>query len=496
MSQNRWLIAVAAMSLTLFHCGPQQTEVCDEITCPFGCCDASGQCRAGTEQNACGMGGLACDVCVFGQQTCQLQDCMAAGVGGGAGGGTGGASGGGVGGGVGGGAGGGASGGGTGGGVSGGGAGGGGASGGGVGGGTGGGASGGGTGGGASGGGIGGGIGGGTGGGGASGGGVGGGTGGGGSSCSCDTSAQCTGSCACDPDCTRTVSCGTPTVDSSSVSTTETMYGLALGASGGFAVGGNRTLLRYQNNTWTKQTGPSGNFSYSLYDISLIDPLNGWAVGGWSTSAGGTTYYYGMALKLVNGTWSLSQNSLGWELRAVDLVDGQNGWAVGRSGQLTRISSGSYSPLVGGVTTGQLNGVDVTDMQTGWAVGVYGLIRRLQTGTWTSITSPTSETLYDLKLVDAQNGWAVGARGAVLRLSGGVWSVIAPVTNRTLYSVTVATDGTAWAVGESGTVLRHTGAAWEQCSYGTTSDPTLRSVTAQGTDVWAVGSGAHRRKLQ
>jgi photosystem II stability/assembly factor-like uncharacterized protein len=274
------------------------------------------------------------------------------------------------------------------------------------------------------------------------------------------------------------------------------MYGLALDATGGYAVGGNQTLLKFQNNTWTKQTGPSGNFSYSLYDISLIDPLNGWAVGGWSTSAGGSTYYYGMALKLVNGTWSLSQNSLGWELRAVDLVDAQNGWAVGRSGQLTRISGGSYSPLVGGVTTGQLNGVDVTDMSTGWAVGVNGLIRKLQTGTWASITSPTTETLYDVKLVDAQNGWAVGARGAVLKLTNGVWSVVPAITNRTLYSVTVAADGTVWAVGEAGTVVRSSGTTFEQCSYGITSDPTLRSVTSRGAEVWAVGSGAHRRKLQ
>ena len=284
-------------------------------------------------------------------------------------------------------------------------------------------------------------------------------------------------------------------MDSSSVATTETLYGLSLGADGGWAVGGNQTLVHLENGAWTKQSGPSGNFSYSLYDVSLVDSRNGWAVGGWSTSAGGTTYYYGMALKLVNGTWTLVQNSLGWELRAVDLVDAQNGWAVGRAGQLTRISGGSYNPQLGGVTTGQLNGVDVIDVQTGWAVGVSGLIRKLQTGTWTTVTSPSTETLYDVFLTDALNGWAVGAHGAVLRLSAGSWSVAAPVTNRTLYSVTVAADGTAWAVGEAGTVLRNTGSAWEQCSYGAATEPTLRSVTARDGEVWAVGSNARRLKL-
>ncbi len=433
MNQNRLLFALAAVSLTLLQCGPLP-ETCDQLSCPFGCCDASGQCQAGTAQNACGMGGLACDVCVSGQQSCQLQDCMAAGGGGG-----GGATGGGVGGGA--------------------------ATGGG-----GGGATGGGTGGGATG-------------------------GGGGSACSCDVNTQCTPTCSCDLDCTKTVSCPAPAIDSSTVSTTETLYGLSLALDGGYAVGGNQTLVRFENGTWTKQTGPSGNFSYSIYDVSLTDARNGWAVGGWSTSAGGSTYYYGMALKMVNGTWTLMQNSLGWELRALDLADANNGWAVGRSGQLTRISSGSYSPQIGGVSTGQLNGVDIIDMQTGWAVGVNGLIRRLQTGTWTTITSPSSETFYDVVLTDAQNGWAVGSRGAVLKLTAGTWSVATPVTNRTLYSVTVASNGTVWAVGEAGTVLRNRGSAWEQCSYGALTEPTLRSVTAQGPDVWAVGSGAHRRRL-
>ena len=475
MNQNRLLIALAALSLTLLQCGPLK-ESCEEGSCPFGCCDASGQCQSGTAQTACGMGGMACDVCVSGVQACQLQDCVAAGGGGGTTGGGGGATGG-SGGGSGGGMGGGTTGGGSGGGTTGGG----------IGGGTGGGTTGGGAGGGAGGGSTGGGVGGGS-----TGGGVG---GGGGTSCSCDVNAQCSPSCACDLDCTKTVACRAATIDTSTVGTTETLYGLSLGADGGYAVGGNQTLVRFENGVWTKQTGPSGNFSYSIYDVSLIDARNGWAVGGWSTSAGGTTYYYGMALKLVNGTWSLTQNSLGWELRAVDLVDAQNGWAVGRSGQLTRISAGSYSPQFGGVTTGQLNGVDVIDLQTGWAVGVSGLIRKLQAGTWTTITSPSSESLYDVVLTDAQNGWAVGSRGAVLRLSAGIWSVATPVTNRTLYSVTVANDGTVWAVGEAGTVLRNTGSAWEQCSYGALTEPTLRSVTSQGADVWAVGSGAHRRKL-
>ena len=39
---------------------------CGPSTCPTGCCDPSGQCRTGTEYNACGFGGVACTDCQAG----------------------------------------------------------------------------------------------------------------------------------------------------------------------------------------------------------------------------------------------------------------------------------------------------------------------------------------------------------------------------------------------------------------------------------------------
>ena len=37
---------------------------CNATTCPQGCCDSTGTCRTGTELNACGFGGGACNDCV------------------------------------------------------------------------------------------------------------------------------------------------------------------------------------------------------------------------------------------------------------------------------------------------------------------------------------------------------------------------------------------------------------------------------------------------
>jgi hypothetical protein len=84
---------------------------CTAATC-LGCCDSTGDCRVGSEQLACGMGGAACSSCSLGQ-TCTLGACAlgtgqgggnASGGGGGATGGGGGLTGGGRGGGAGGGA--------------------------------------------------------------------------------------------------------------------------------------------------------------------------------------------------------------------------------------------------------------------------------------------------------------------------------------------------------------------------------------------------------
>lgn len=83
------------------HCGP---STCD------GCCQGD-RCEPGTSASACGLKGLACDVCVSPQVCSSAARCGSTGGGGGAGGGAGGGTGGGAGGGTGGGAGGGTAGG-------------------------------------------------------------------------------------------------------------------------------------------------------------------------------------------------------------------------------------------------------------------------------------------------------------------------------------------------------------------------------------------------
>lgn len=61
------------------ECGVDQTCTgagpCGPATCGGGCCDANGACRNGTTDNACGEGGVACDVCSA-TEVCVGQECI------------------------------------------------------------------------------------------------------------------------------------------------------------------------------------------------------------------------------------------------------------------------------------------------------------------------------------------------------------------------------------------------------------------------------------
>jgi cysteine-rich repeat protein len=53
-----------------------QVEECSPSRCPFGCCDLSGVCLPGTQDQSCGSGGLNCQDCtISADQACQDQQC-------------------------------------------------------------------------------------------------------------------------------------------------------------------------------------------------------------------------------------------------------------------------------------------------------------------------------------------------------------------------------------------------------------------------------------
>lgn len=85
------LSSIAMAALVFAACGQTGQTTCNADSCD-GCCDSTGRCRTGDQNDACGSGGLHCDVCSGGQM-CVQRVCTVpmndAGSGGGTGGGGG-----------------------------------------------------------------------------------------------------------------------------------------------------------------------------------------------------------------------------------------------------------------------------------------------------------------------------------------------------------------------------------------------------------------------
>ena len=100
MTTAKWMMLGLLLGLsasTTVSCGA--AKKCGPADCPFGCCDSTGTCQAGSSDGACGTTGAMCSACSL-VQRCQVGACTnIAQAGGGSGGGSGGGTGGGTGGG-------------------------------------------------------------------------------------------------------------------------------------------------------------------------------------------------------------------------------------------------------------------------------------------------------------------------------------------------------------------------------------------------------------
>jgi len=140
-------------------------------------------------------------------------------------------------------------------------------------------------------------------------------------------------------------------------------------------------------------------------------------------------------------------------------------------------------------TTESLFSVDMVSATDGWAVGGFGgsnIIMHWDGYGWTEISSPAaSGALESVDMVSATDGWAVGG-GAILHWNGSSWTEVSSPTANWLGSVDMvsATDG--WAVGRNGTILHWNGGTWTVVSSPTTNRLfAVDIVTA--TDGWIVG---------
>jgi len=240
-------------------------------------------------------------------------------------------------------------------------------------------------------------------------------------------------------------------------------------STGGCGTGtGEPTLLHWNGNSFTR--GSAYATSTDLYSVSMVNPSEGWAVGGLGSNPA--------ILHFTGGSWvQVPAPPVNGILHSVFMVDAGNGWAVGDNGAILHYSGGSWG-VVSAPTPNTLRSIFMVGPSDGWAVGNVGTILRYQSGQWLTYSSSTSASLNSVFFLDSSHGWAVGSGGTLLYFNGVGWVPVAAGVSSKLNSVAQVNPQEAWAVGDSGTILHWNGISWYQTapSPSISGNPNLNSI--------------------
>jgi photosystem II stability/assembly factor-like uncharacterized protein len=210
----------------------------------------------------------------------------------------------------------------------------------------------------------------------------------------------------------------------------------------------NRIIIHTSDggNTWNTQLYESGYYYYDyvepLYDICMLDTINGWAVGA-----------YGAVFHTNDGGSNWVEQRLGEysDLFGVSFTDLNNGWAVGEDGAMIYTTDGgdtwSYYSL--GISD-NLNSIIFTDANNGWIAGggyypYHGIILHTDDGgtSWDFQDTGTEDLEYyldDIDFVNNNMGWAAGGTwypfyGVILHTENGGGTDVQPVLSYTPTSI-------------------------------------------------------------
>ena len=131
---------------------------------------------------------------------------------------------------------------------------------------------------------------------------------------------------------------GLPSATLTSVSLSSSSDGWIVGCStGGCGSGaGEPVLVHWNGATFTR--GTASATASDLLSVFMLNPSEGWAVGGIGTTP--------VILHYTGGTWTqVPSPSIGGVLRSVFMVDSVSGWAVGDNGAILQYSGGSWGAV-------------------------------------------------------------------------------------------------------------------------------------------------------
>jgi hypothetical protein len=254
----------------------------------------------------------------------------------------------------------------------------------------------------------------------------------------------------------------------------------------GWASGAGGAILYWNGSGWNATT-PYVDRTYTLEDIAMASPGNGWAVGQQSNAP--------LLMRWDGAAWSPVDSPASQRLRAIDLISADDGWAVGDYGTILHWDGQAWSQ-VASPTGASMHGIDMLSATDGWIVSGYpGIFLHWDGSAWSQVGDQTYHHLYDIDMLSAVDGWAVG-EGDIWHWDGLAWQPMQGTD--VLYDIDMLTPTDGWVGGgyywgEEGweTVLgRWNGASW---SLDQDWGWPIRSIAMLSpTDGWAVGGGTHR----
>lgn len=147
------------------------------------------------------------------------------------------------------------------------------------------------------------------------------------------------------------------------------------------------------------------------------------------------------------------------------------------------ISAWSSIPSPTGNT---LNSVIVISANDAFAAGDAGTILQFDGVQWSVARSPTGNNLNSVWGSDANNVFAAGDKGTILQFDGTSWSTVQSATGSALYGIWGSAADNVFAVGAAGTILKFDGVQWSAVQSATGN--TLRSIWGSSAgNIFAVG---------
>lgn len=212
--------------------------------------------------------------------------------------------------------------------------------------------------------------------------------------------------------------------------------------------------------TWTNISNlPSGASGTLLHSVDFKTALIGYACGEFgnivSTTNGGTS-------------WNLYTSSTQADLFEVVALGNTKAICAGNFGELysTNNSGTSFSDIQQRYITVGLNAITTPNSLDIFAAGNQGtIIKSSNSGSsWTTLTTPTTETLNDIQFINANIGVCVGNTGTLLRTANGgsTWSLISVGLLDDLVAVCKTSANKLYAVGGNDAILESTsnGNSW------------------------------------